>query len=136
MRLCGEVFDFEEIAFLNGAQDRSSMIEAMVVLKMIVVVELGSPRICWIGPANGVGVIPISLCNMVSDASAVDDRQMTSCWIVDVDFCPAAESGDGADGGKKLAELFVGYRLDGCCGLPDGIRGERSPELGWVGSRA
>lgn len=103
---------------------------------VIVGVEPCRPGVAWVSPTDRTGVVPIGFGHVIPAAIAVDDHEMTTGWIVDFDFRPAAESGDGADGGEKLAELFVGHRLDGCCGLPDGIRGGRRPALGWVGSRA
>ena len=81
------------------------MVEAMVVLEMIVGVELGSPRFCWIGAANGVGVIPVGFGDEVSVAFAVGDCQVSSGRVVDVDFGASAQAENGGDGGKEFTKL-------------------------------
>ena len=83
------------------------MVEAMVVLEMIVGVELGSPRFCWIGAANGVGVIPVGFGDEVPVAFAVGDCQVSSGRVVDVDFGASAQAENGGDGGKEFTKLAV-----------------------------
>ncbi len=76
------------------------MIEAVIVLKVIVAVELRDPWIRRIGFANGRCVVPIWFRHMISVASAVDYSQMAASGIVNDDFRPSAESPNVADCGK------------------------------------
>ena len=81
------------------------MVETMVVLEMIVGIEVGSPWFCLIGAAYGDGVVPVRFSDEISVTFAIDDSQISSCRIMDVDFGPAAQAENGADGGKELAKL-------------------------------
>ena len=112
-----EVVEAWKIPFFDGPQDRRRMIDAVIGLEMIVVVELGGPRICRVYPADCIGVIPIFFSHTMPIAPAVDDYEVAACRIVNLDIGTATESGNGGKGRKGVTELLVGHGDDGSCGL-------------------
>ena len=111
------------------------MVEAMVFMEMVAGVELGCPWFCWIGAANRVGMNPVRFSDEISVTFAIDDSQISSGRIVNVDFGSTSQAINRSDRGKQFTKLTEG---DGDWTIPmrslrfasDGVRALRF--LGWV----
>ncbi len=84
------------------------MVNSVVVLEMIVGVELGCPWFCWVGAANGVGMNPVGFRYVISFTFAIDNTEVSTRWIMDVDFGTATQAINRSDRGKHFTKLTEG----------------------------
>ena len=84
------------------------MVETMIFMEMVAGVELGCPWFCWIGAANRVGVVPVGFGDVISVTFAIDDSQISSGRIVNVDFGAASQAINRSDRGKQFTKLTEG----------------------------